>query len=115
MEANWSEEYEWVRFPVTAVTSLSEDLVELVGLLEVTAEGHDFGSNGWRKFQSDSWATVGVVIVDSATSWSNLMSDRNGVEAIVIDYRCKRLEKEGSSNELVSYGIARAYGYISIW
>jgi hypothetical protein len=33
MEANWSEEYEWVRFPVTAVTSLSEDLVELVGLL----------------------------------------------------------------------------------
>jgi hypothetical protein len=48
--------------------------------------------------------------VDSATSWSNLMSDRNGVGAIVIDYQCKRLEKQGGSNELV-----QVWNCKSIW
>jgi hypothetical protein len=39
--------------------------------------------------------------VESATSWSNLKLDRNGVGAIVIEYQCKRSEKEGNSNVLV--------------
>ncbi len=49
----------------------------------------------------------------AATSRSNLTSDRNGVGAIVINYQGRRLEKEGSSNELVQLWSFRVYGYIS--
>lgn len=72
------------------------DLREIEKITGFTAEeGHDFGSNGRRKFQGDGWATVGVVAVNSTTSWPNLMSDRNGIGVIVIDRQFKRLEKEG--------------------
>ncbi len=52
--------------------------------------------------------------MDSATSWSDLMSDRNGVGTIVIDYQRRRLGKEGATMSWFSCGIASAYGYISI-
>ena len=84
------------------------NLHEVEKVTGFTAEGHDFGSNGCHKFQGDGLATVGVVAVDSTTSWLNLMSDRNGFGAIVIDRQCKRLEKEGWFN----CSIERAYGYI---
>jgi hypothetical protein len=62
----------------------------------------------FRKFAHAHYAVEHTLFLRSSDKFSTLRSqpailfvELDGVGAKVIDYQCKRLEKEGSSNELV--------------